>query len=551
MDGYTFMMFAVGASILGVVTFIGIPSCRRQTSISFVFHAASFAFTYYLFSIYLDKSEFDAAPLDFFRGWGADLFFFAVPTEGVHWIFDLIGWSQARSEETYFGDSSVWITTFCLPLIVGAVFALVRSNRSILKIAFLLIAIFGFYMSLGPSLKVNSVKPSPEISASMSEKFAVAPTGSAVFSTYLPGLKNMRASYRWTALGFLGAWALIVLAMSIAQPRFLRIGAALSFAVITILNLPDVPKKVAQDKSHRAEFMTIDDDILADMKNDITVRERVAFLPWGNDFLVNYLAAKLDIIAYNIGGDKNLVEARKSWPETLKNIPMTSVSSDFAGQVALLLIRKEADAVVVPYVDMLWAEHHWPHPWQYKDSLVSYVRKLKGMGYFDVTEREHYALVRVHSKWEERVRSGELDERVKRDFCIPPYCIEVVFFDSATPTQVGLIEEGKVKSAGQAGFVIFGPYAPLQKGTYTLELFGATGESAGGWVDVVSKKGTIVHGKFPLESNISAAPLVHEKILIDATASDIEVRVFVEEGDDISVSGYYLKPIGIADVKSG
>ena len=83
MDGYTFMMFATGSSILLLYSLITRPEIRPALiKIAIPTHVASFALAYVLFSAYIGKSSFEAHPIDFFRGWGLDLSFIAIPTKG-------------------------------------------------------------------------------------------------------------------------------------------------------------------------------------------------------------------------------------------------------------------------------------------------------------------------------------------------------------------------------------------------------------------------------------------------------------------------------------
>src|SRR3546814_4927136 len=65
MDGYTFMMFAVGASILLLCSLIMRPEIRTTLiKTAFPTHIASFLFAYVLFSTYIGQSSFSPQPID-------------------------------------------------------------------------------------------------------------------------------------------------------------------------------------------------------------------------------------------------------------------------------------------------------------------------------------------------------------------------------------------------------------------------------------------------------------------------------------------------------
>ncbi len=252
---------------------------------------------------------------------------------------------------------------------------------------------------MGPSIKLNSVKPEGVTSPGMAEDYAIAPTGNAWLSKNVPGFKNMRAAYRWSAVGFLGFWILIVLLFSREQTTRLKWIVTCSVIFLIISNLPDLGKKLALNISQRDAFFDIERTIVEDMRKVTNKGDRVIFLPYRNDWLVNYLTSRVNIYSYNIGGDKNLSEARKYWPKGMQQFKIGKVDKYFVQRVLKLLVRNEADIIILPYIDMLWAAHNWPAPRKYINEMRAVVAKLKKADFVEIDEREFYAVVHLAKKY--------------------------------------------------------------------------------------------------------------------------------------------------------
>ena len=107
---------------------------------------------------------------------------------------------------------------------------------------------------------------------------------------------------------------------------------------------------------------------------------------------------------------------------------------------------------------------------------------------------------------------------------------------------VGIVADGKISSTGKAGYLVYGPYAALDAGTYQVVLDGtveALPEGAHATVDMVSNQGNSKLGSAEIASAPSAgAPLASFVATVPPNATDVEVRVFVPETARISVSGY-------------
>ncbi len=439
MDGYTFVMFAVGSSILFCYLFFIYTEARTELlKVALPVHILAFLTAYILYALYVGKSNFGAHPIEIFRGFGLDISFIAVPTKGVHWLLDLAGFSMKRSDKLYFGDSSVWGTTFSLPVLLVGLIAWWKVKRQV-KFAsgVLVIAVAGYYMALGPSLKINSTKPEAlqlshpgQQSASMASEYAVMPTGSAWISKNLPAFNSMRASYRWSALGIFASWLLVIIWLSAKEKDDRKLTAVILLVLIGF-NLPNINARIEGYIDSRENLFQIDKDLIEDLRRYIARGETVAFIPWGNDFMANYLAPRVGFRTYNIGGDKNLYEAQKRWPSEMLEIA-GSLEPGKAPYVIKMLVEGNADVVIVPYFHMLWAPNAWPCPEeatvpirkermeglrmlpgficpsQKKAEVHPFMRALQESPYVEVIDSNLFATIRLRSEFAGRPNRSAL-----------------------------------------------------------------------------------------------------------------------------------------------
>ena len=551
MDGYSFMMFAVASSFLGFYKLIVFAKRYRQFFIKRLgIHFLCFAIAYALYALYIGQAQFGSAPLDFFRGWGVDLAFLTIPTERIHWLWDFLGVSRPRVTSDNFGDSSVWKTTYSLPLIILGCVAWWRTRKnSKLATIFLITALFGLYMALGPALKVNSVRPE-SMSQMMPAEFGILPTGNGLLSSSLPGFRNMRAAYRWTALACLGFWLLAGLLLANEKNQSKR-RLILSLCVLLIVsNLPNLEKQFSEKHRSRQKFLDIDQTIISDIDNHSKDGEVLAFLPYGNDFFVNYIASETHTISYNIGGDKNLHEARKHWPEVMSGFEMNAITDEFTDRLVALLATGEADAVVLPYIDLLKAPHAWPTQSELEEQIRQLVGHLNDYDFLSLEDSEYYTIVRLAEEFEE----AALKEDLASTLCILPTCVEYDPSErviSDIPTQIGIPSETGVKTTATPGYLAFGPYVELEPGDYDLEVKGIVGNTDNGniVIDIISHNPTQtvfasfenVLSKNTVQTADISQSILSERVSIDKDVDDLEVRVYVDENVDFTLTSYTLQ----------
>ncbi|NII56429.1 hypothetical protein [Luteibacter sp. SG786] len=364
MDGYTFVMYAF-ASMAWLASSIFADWRARRTKQwwSILAQAGALIVAASLYRLYIGGAGYWIAPLSAFRGWGIDLAFLVQPTSGTSWLGDLLHVGQHRDIDLWFGDRSVWDTTFALPLLLASVIAWQTAvSREGWRMAALAMLVFGVYMSLGPSLKAWSRRTDATVMADgnprfMPESAARMPTGSGWASAHLPALNSMRAPYRWLGLGMLGMW--LVLALSQRQGKSSR-AAHVATWIVLLVSLPPPSVRFADGRGYHAMWHQVDHDVLKPFRKEVPPGSLVVGLPYNNDFLLGYLAAKSRVRTYNTGGDKNIALAAPHWPAPMRELEPGQFPVNLLDTAERLFISDAATALMIPLYQEPIASHAWP-----------------------------------------------------------------------------------------------------------------------------------------------------------------------------------------------
>lgn len=417
MDGYTFVMFFCCASAIFLHSWVTHRNMRRYVGcVVFPVHLASFFLAYVLYAHYFGDSEFNSHPDEAFRAWGLDLSFALFPTAGTLFLPDALGLSIVRSNDIFFGDSSAYKTTFALPIIcVGMAAWVFLRKRVSLANALIIVVFLAFYMSLGPSFKFFSTKPDDWVGVAMPAEFALGPTGTNWITTHLPGFNVMRSAYRWMAPCIFCLWLLVCIAIAKTPKRYSFVWL---IGLIVVASL-HVPKPAHFDVYAKAREMvvSVERDLVTSLRQDIEKDELVAFVPWGNDFLANYLASRAEFRTFNIGGDKNLASARPQWPAAFQTLGQPFAESHIYGAL-LLLQNTETDAFILPYFDLLRSAERWLTPSDKNNALrerpeyAKALKQLMDLPFVDMRERPTYAIIRLKTGQKQDALSRFLAEQL-------------------------------------------------------------------------------------------------------------------------------------------
>ena len=103
-------------------------------------------------------------------------------------------------------------------------------------------------------------------------------------------------------------------------------------------------------------------------------------------------------------------------------------------------------------------------------------------------------------------------------------------------------DSGISSSGGVEGALLYGPYAPLNAGTYSFKMYG-TLTSGTVNVDITSHGGTVVYEKFTLDKSMADSSgefVIQKELVLDKDVSDLEVRVWVNKDSQVEIQGYAI-----------
>lgn len=116
--------------------------------------------------------------------------------------------------------------------------------------------------------------------------------------------------------------------------------------------------------------------------------------------------------------------------------------------------------------------------------------------------------------------------------------------DPRLQTQVGERCGQSMCTTGQAGFLIFGPYASFSEGTYRLQVKGsAQGPNGGCWLDAACDAGEqrLLYLDLP-EADVNGEWMITTDIVLDHPIKDLELRVWVPATAQLTLTTIALAP---------
>lgn len=405
MDGYTFAMFAILSFVIAAYVLIKTSSNERNFLIYTLIpiYILIFSTAYALYKYYVGNLPLPGFKFSFFHAWGLDLSFMALPTRGILYFFDKVGVSVPRSETMFYGDASVFLTTFFSPLFfVGILAFFITKKNCPISYPLLIIALLALWLALGPVIKYYDIKP-----ASCAGRFnsldnlkdlsKYIPTGNGIL-TKLPVFKTMRTPYRWTALSMMAFWSLVMVWMgSFSKRTYIAV-----YVMLTLLffNMPNFQKQIRGYIENRNSFYNFENDMVSSCREQVLPNERVLFLPYDNNFTAPYISSRAPFVTYNIGGDKNVALAREKLPPKITKLvsSCTSLSSISLIQVLQLLTSGYVDVIIIPYYFSNFV-FSWPPSVKTIDSIkkqiTPLVQNFQAIEALQLRDNKFFLLVRL------------------------------------------------------------------------------------------------------------------------------------------------------------
>ena len=403
-DGYS---YATGLLIIGVVGLWWVWRSRDASwpakgwvALTFVLANATALLAY---TSYINAPANPGSGLGQFRYYALDLATIVIPLPRLLWPSH-VGYHPPNLGQLY-GDGGNNLFNYMGIVMLGLLVWLFvtrqlrkQPEQQRLEIVPLAIAsLIGLYFSLGPGLKffsrIDPKVPVGDVPASAT-RFPLP--GNGLLDAHIPPFNDMRADFRWSlalrfAVVFLAAYAIGLL---------WRRGKRVIAAILLVLAVADVvpaPRlQINVNKQNASWVKQVRSHMVEPFDQLTKPGERVLMMPSQNDFLANVMAPMAKVRTYNVGIDKSYAASRAKWPIAVKSAVDGVLSPGEADRIATAL-RKDADAVLISYVNLLQGGTYWPAPQRHLAELHALVASLSADPRFDVHESTDMAIVRLRS----------------------------------------------------------------------------------------------------------------------------------------------------------
>lgn len=369
MDGYTFIISGVFSAVYLCDALIrrarephGLARCAMHALVA----AGSSLAAAGIYVWYAPAAlSYTTMPADFFRAQAVDVATLLVPFNQPTVLSVWLGWPGRLTAFRLYGDGSNAFHNYLGLGFLAAAGGLIwawRCRRPLLPVAGG--GLLCLILALGPSLKLHDFKPDAPVNRPIQFADYLMPPSAATlnfhtdsFFTRTPGVKSMRSVYRWL-LGFKLALLFFALLAIAALLRHRRIAWAVALlALLAADSIPYPSKLFAAYSRMLRDHRRFETDVVAGLRAAVPPHSLLLFVSRENDYLACALAAELDCVAYNTGGDKNLEIARRAWPAGVGTILQ---QHDVIATARQLHQRGQLDVLVLPHFNLRWNAYSWP-----------------------------------------------------------------------------------------------------------------------------------------------------------------------------------------------
>jgi hypothetical protein len=395
MDGYSFVMAAVTTALLSACASLASPKRPRIAVLAGLllgFMAIGAGGICYAAIVFQGVDRFNS-PMDFYRGASIDLVTVVVPTART-WVADVLGVGVDRwNAHAFFGNGKnvaynfLGPATLAVPL-VGLIVAVRRATERPAPgrahvVGLALVIAFGFVVSLGPSLKINSTREAqpgeqPRFqSYLMPAEAALAPMPTA-FVFRMPVVRAMRAVSRWQFMTRLGLAMATAIGIGLAWGRLRWWTLALAALLIAESLSTDVVDRGRPFHRSHDDMLAFAETALPEFRAVLHPAERVLFLPAENDYLIYTIMADATAFAYNVGQDKARSAARRRQPDLVKEVMRKYGAGTMTWSDLGRLFREDlVDQVVLMRMSLRWDSYRWPPR---EDRVRQLSRRIDALG---------------------------------------------------------------------------------------------------------------------------------------------------------------------------
>jgi hypothetical protein len=383
LDPYSFIIGLVIISLLYLVAGIGLLRVRRPLRIVLLVGAIGFStgFAYLIYGRLSPVTDLPTMPLSFFRGQGVDVVPQLVPSSAQWWA-DLVGLHHhLLASQAYSDGPNIYHVFLGYVTVVMAVIGLFVATRSRRlrrwRWAFVIAGFVCAVLALGPTWKFDDFRAvaanQPITFGSYLMPDAEAPNTMPWSFVYtdLPGISQMRALYRWELGVRLTLLVLAVMGLTwlVGRGRWPRRIAVLAAALILVELLPSLPDRIDETHANLESVGGVEADVIAPLSIVTRPGERaLLFGPGGtspgtNDYLANYLCPAARLVCYNVGGDKVVLNAAKSYPpDATAVLTGRGRTTDQQAEQHLtnLLTSGQLEVVVLVHFDLRAQAVRWP-----------------------------------------------------------------------------------------------------------------------------------------------------------------------------------------------